>query len=366
MKTITNPITDKLLIILIYLLTVVFVYGSIIFLNTNFQWEYSILIPVLFAVIGTVLILYIEKISTIFVLIVALLSFFIAMLYVDFPQCDETCSSFCPPYLIKACTCIGIKKYYSNTSQCVGVVARRFEPSKEMSNGGNKSIFDYFFKKNQPKIDKPNNYYSENTSKNSIIQEKTSINNTAEDDEISKQKGAPKPESLTEWSEVSKESFWRNEKYFSSPGSYKSPNIKFFIPPGWDFFCCHDMDFVSHHLIFSSMDHDSSLPYIDIIDYGMKGCPQDEQCSLDDIVVISAQEKYNRLTNKIPKNKILPKKAIKNLGINAFVYKDINPQGKAYKGYIMNFGNDVLEIDFYNSNDQEFINEFLSYLRSDK
>lgn len=164
------------------------------------------------------------------------------------------------------------------------------------------------------------------------------------------------------WIIVSHGNFWDNPNIFASH-NYKFPNIKFSYPDGWDFQCCSDMDHASIHTIYSSKNHDKSLPYITITDYVLSGCPKSQDtCPLDKITKMTANEKFNRLTSAIATSDILPKIKLNNLGTTAFVYKKSEENNKLFKGYIINLRNSVIEIDFINYEllNNAFIENFLN------
>lgn len=150
------------------------------------------------------------------------------------------------------------------------------------------------------------------------------------------------------WTLVSHYNFWSNPNFFKR-SAYEFPNIEFSYPENWEFQCCNDMDHASTHIIYSSKNRDKSLPYIRITDYVLSGCPDSQdRCSLDKIVEITADEKFNRLTSVVPIADVFPKTELNNLDTTAFVYNKPEENSMASKGYIINLGNDVIEVDFVN------------------
>lgn len=164
------------------------------------------------------------------------------------------------------------------------------------------------------------------------------------------------------WTLVSHYNFWNNPNVFKrSP--YNFPNIKFSYPENWDFRCCNDMDFVSTHIIYSSKDRDTTLPFIRISNIGLNGCPKSQNtCSIDKTIRLTADEKFSRLVSAISSDKALPKLELKNLKTNAFVYKKLETNNMPSRGYLINLGNRVIEVDFVNYEllDEKFIENFLN------
>lgn len=169
------------------------------------------------------------------------------------------------------------------------------------------------------------------------------------------------------WTLVSHENFWNNPNIFQNP-SYKFPNIKFSYPDNWKFACCNDMDYASTHIIYSS-ENNSSLPYIKITDYALRGCNGSEtQCSLDKIVNISADKKYKMLTSSVESDKILPNFKIDSLNLNSFVYNKTEQENKKSREYLLDLGNAVAGIEFINYEllNEDFISNFLNRIYFEK
>ena len=168
------------------------------------------------------------------------------------------------------------------------------------------------------------------------------------------------------WVEVNRANFWNNPDLFAG-GKYRFPNIKFFYPVGWKFSCCNDMDTASIHNIFSSQKADTAHPYIRLTDYNLTGCPNAEgSCSIDKQVKVTATEKFQQLISAIPVTSVLTEAKVTNLNTTAFVYQGQEANGKLSKAYIINLGNDVIEVDFVNheliNNSEAFIEDFLKSL----
>lgn len=169
------------------------------------------------------------------------------------------------------------------------------------------------------------------------------------------------------WTLVSHYNFWNNPNVFKTT-PYNFANIKFSYPENWEFQCCNDMDHASTHTIYSSKNRDKSLPYIQITDYVLSGCPiSQKKCSMDKLIKISASEKFNQLISDIPKTSILPKIKLNNLNDTAFVFNKSEEDGKISKSYLINPGNDVIEIDFVNYEilGDKFIDNFLNRISPD-
>lgn len=172
-----------------------------------------------------------------------------------------------------------------------------------------------------------------------------------------------KNEIFDKWVEINHSNFWNNPSLFAGR-KYNFPNIKFSYPEGWKFSCCNDMDSASVHNIFSSQESDTTLPYIRLTDYSLKACPNmEDACPFDVQVRMTATEKFKQLTSAIPATSVLPEAKITNLNITAFVYQKQEENGKSSKVYLMNLGDDVIEIDFVNyellSNSQASMVDFL-------
>lgn len=164
------------------------------------------------------------------------------------------------------------------------------------------------------------------------------------------------------WTLVSHGNFWNNPNLFVNR-NYNFPKIEFSYPDNWDFKCCNDTDQASTHMIYSSKDHNKSLPYIRITDYVLSGCPTSQSnCSLDKTVKISADGKFNRLTSTIPAEDVLSKIKLNSLDTTAFAFNKLEEGNKTSKGYLINLGNDVIEIDFVNYEliGDTFIEKFLN------
>lgn len=164
------------------------------------------------------------------------------------------------------------------------------------------------------------------------------------------------------WTSVSHENFWNNPNLFANR-DYKFPNIEFSYPSDWKFQCCNDTNNGSTHIIYSSKDRDKSLPYIRITDYVLSGCPSlKNDCSIDKIVKLTANEKFSRLISAVSSDNILPKLELKNINTSAFVFNKTEKDDITSRAYIINLGNDVIQVDFidYKSLDDKFIENFLN------
>jgi hypothetical protein len=164
------------------------------------------------------------------------------------------------------------------------------------------------------------------------------------------------------WTLVSHYNFWNNPNVFLR-SAYNFPNIKFSYPENWEFKCCGDMDYGSEHFINLSKNHDKSMPYIRITDYILSGCTNSKNdCPIDKTVKLTANEKFNRLISSVASDKILPKLELKKLNTNAFVYNKTERDNKSSKAYMINLGNDVIQVDFINYEllDDKFIKNFLN------
>ncbi len=182
-------------------------------------------------------------------------------------------------------------------------------------------------------------------------------------DKLDKSKKDSLIEISDKWTTINHGNFWNNPNLFSGH-DYKFPNIEFSYPENWEFRCCGDMDNASEHFI-NLPSRDNSSPYIRITDYVMSGCPDSEkECSMDNIVKLTAKEKFNRLVLNVPRDKILQEMQLKKLNTSAFVYKKIEKDNKLSKAYIINLVNDVIEIDFINYEllDEKFIENFLNHI----
>jgi hypothetical protein len=164
------------------------------------------------------------------------------------------------------------------------------------------------------------------------------------------------------WTIVNHGNFWNNPNLFAHR-SYSFPNIEFSYPENWDFRCCNDMEFVSTHTIYSNKEQYKSLPSIRISNISSVGCPSlKEKCALNEIIKITANEKFNRLISAVSNDQILPKTKLKNLNTIAFVYKKTEKDNKFSKAYIINLGGSIIEVDFINYEllDNKFIEKFLN------
>lgn len=166
------------------------------------------------------------------------------------------------------------------------------------------------------------------------------------------------------WIPVSRGNFWNNPKIFANT-NYKFPNIIFSYPDNWELECCNDMDNSSQHIIYSSKNHSKQLPYIRIIHYVLTGCPAlKNSCSLEEAVTMTAREKFNSLTSAIQASDILAEIKLNKLHTTAFAYKRTEENNKFSKGYIINLGKSVIEIDFVNYEllDNSFFVDFLDHI----
>lgn len=182
--------------------------------------------------------------------------------------------------------------------------------------------------------------------------------------EASNSKPSNKIEISNKWTLVSHSNFWNNPNLFTN-ANYKFPDIDFSYPDNWEFECCGDMDHSSEHIIYSSKDHNKSLPYIRITDYALTGCPNSQnKCSLDETVTVTASEEFNRLTSTISVSDVLEKIKLDKLNTMAFVYKKSEGNNKFSKGYIINLKDSVLGLDFVNYEllDSTFIENFLNHI----
>lgn len=169
------------------------------------------------------------------------------------------------------------------------------------------------------------------------------------------------------WTVVSHENFWNDTSLFSKIG-YKFPNIQFSYPSNWKFHCCGDTDQGSEHFIFSSQSQNTTLPYIRITNYTLRGCSGARQnCSLDKTVPITAIAKLNQLIASVPNSDVLPKLRLEKLGKMAFVYNKSEKNNVFSKGYLINVGDGVVGVDFvnYEALGDTFIDTFLSKLLLD-
>ncbi len=171
-----------------------------------------------------------------------------------------------------------------------------------------------------------------------------------------------------EWREVNHANFWGQPNLFANP-DYKFANIKFSYPDNWKFSCCNDREEGSTHIIYSSLNLDTSLPYIKIMDFALSGCPDvNKSCSIDETVKKIPEEKFNDLIQTIPNDaQILPKLSLNNLNSDAFVYVTTDNEGRGIKSFIIKTADDVIEISFVNHKllESEFINIFLDKIENE-
>lgn len=169
-----------------------------------------------------------------------------------------------------------------------------------------------------------------------------------------------------DWKLVSYDNLWNNPQVISKP-PYNFPNVKFYYPGNWTFRCCGDMDHASEHFI-NPPNRNSSSPYIRITDFVLTGCPNSQSsCALDKTIKLSANEKYRQLISAISSENILPKIRIEKLEVDAFVFKKTEKSGQISKAFLINLGNDVMEVDFINYEllGDSFITKFLNNVSPD-
>ncbi|MFA5986063.1 MAG: hypothetical protein WC819_01790 [Parcubacteria group bacterium] len=161
----------------------------------------------------------------------------------------------------------------------------------------------------------------------------------------------------SDWKMVSHKNFWNNPDLFSH-SNYFFPQIVFYYPENWYFQCCNDMNYASVHNIFSSQDQKTSKPYIRITNYSLLGCPSTKkQCSLDEKITLSANEKFLQLISEIPQKYNLPSVHLSNIDADAFMYQKLEKDGNFSKGCFVKLRDGVIGVDFVH--DDLFVGDFI-------
>lgn len=179
-----------------------------------------------------------------------------------------------------------------------------------------------------------------------------------------------------DWVEVTKENFWNRAELFSEKAKlpYNFPDIRFSYPSNWKFQCCSGMGHGEGHNIIPLNDKGERIndsPSVNILVHVLNGCPKvSGTCALNEQIVLTPQQKYQRLVNNLPENaKVLTKKKLENLNEIAFVYTHsrFSPPIN-FESYTFIRGNDVVTIEFRKPEElgREFIESFLQRIKADE
>jgi hypothetical protein len=213
------------------------------------------------------------------------------------------------------------------------------------------------------------------------ITEQASVEPTTPNEPVKKGKTLP---FIKTWEEITHENYWNNPEIFKNT-EYNFADVNFSIPLRWEFNCCEDMDHGSVHEIkavkesygLSKEYTGIQTPLITILDYSLFGCPiETPDCSIDQVVSQTSEEKYNEIINKASKSPAfqketpIPLSLVNTHGIagtgNAFGYSDENKNGALEKSYIFKTRTDVLKVSFVFPNllEEGFVEAFMGKIRS--
>lgn len=166
-----------------------------------------------------------------------------------------------------------------------------------------------------------------------------------------------------EWTEINHVTFWNNPSKIN--GDYSFPDIAFSYPSNWHFSCCLDVDDRSMHRVYATKSQDPALPYIEITNYSLNGCPTHQPlCSIDQIITKSPAQKFDELLAQIAPQNIMSDRADTAISTRALQYKK-TPSAHAY---LLLTASGVMEISFYNFTDanQNLIEIFLQKLKNNE
>ena len=98
----------------------------------------------------------------------------------------------------------------------------------------------------------------------------------------------------------------------------------------------------------------------------MYGCPNDNKsCSIIEGIGKTPKEKYNDIIEQISANAdIKPKKYLKNLDTEIFVYNTTNKNGQNVESYLIQTDKNVIKLSFIDQ-DKKFIETFLDKVEKD-
>lgn len=156
-------------------------------------------------------------------------------------------------------------------------------------------------------------------------------------------------------------SYIKNELGSWKEFKLENRSLYFQYPAKWELDCCGDMDGKSAHAIYSAPNQDSSHPYIILIEYAPWGCsvPEDE-CTLNNIEEIPSAEFVNKHIAKTPADAlILPKRKLKHIAKEAFVYKETYGDSENLV-YVIDTGRGMITVEFREANNM--ISQFIDYI----
>jgi len=165
-----------------------------------------------------------------------------------------------------------------------------------------------------------------------------------------------------EWKEINHANYWGHPDFFKTP--YRFANIKFSYPSNWIFECCLDRSDGSGHTLYTNSE--KNIVAVSFFDYTLYGCPNDNKsCSIIEGIGKTPKEKYNDIIEQISANAdIKPKKYLKNLDTEIFVYNTTNKNGQNVESYLIQTDKNVIKLSFIDQ-DKKFIETFLDKVEKD-